>query len=236
MEQGGRLRFEGVLLDLFGTLVPAGPRVSRAPHLYEMARTLGADPRRFERDWAQSFAERVLGQFGTLEETVVSIAARQRVTPSADAVRRATEVRLAFSKSTLESCGPVLPGLDALVKAGLGLAVVSDCSEEPPRLWSSTPLGSRIHATVFSCEEGFCKPDPRMYQLALRKLGLPASRCAFVGDGGSRELTGATAVGLSAYLYRFPGDDGRPDVRYDPDTGWTGPALRNLADLLHPAR
>jgi putative hydrolase of the HAD superfamily len=222
----------GVLIDLYGTLVPAGPPVGWAPHLHEMARVLGADPLGFENEWARSSDERVLGRLGSLEETIASIAERQGVRPTPDRIRRATEIRLAVSRSALDSWGPVLPGLDALNEAGLRLAVVSDCFEETARLWTSTMLGQRIKATVFSCKEGVCKPDPRMFRLALQRIGLPAGRCAFVGDGGSRELTGATAIGLTAYLYRFPGDESLPDGRYDPDPEWSGPTLKNLRDLL----
>jgi putative hydrolase of the HAD superfamily len=174
----------------------------------------------------------MLGRLGSLEETIAGIAERQGIHADPNQVRRATEIRLAFSKATLDSCGPVLPGLDALTEAGLPLAIVSDCSVETARLWSSTLLGQRIQATVFSCVEGIYKPDPRMYHRGLQQLGLPAGRCVFVGDGGSRELTGATAVGLRAFQYRFPGDEGLPDARYDPETEWRGPLLKDLRDLL----
>ena len=226
--------FQGVLVDLFGTLVPALSRQARNPHLLEMGEVLGLDPVSFAADWGESFRDRVVGQLGSLEETVRRISARQGLAPSADGVRRAVGIRLAFSRSLLDSCRPVLPALDALRSAGLRLAVVSDTSAETPRLWSSSPLRSRFDATVFSCETGFCKPDPRMYLLALERIGLPADRCAFVGDGGSHELTGATAVGLSAFLYRFPNEGTDPDPRYDPDTNWNAPPLRDLRDLLAP--
>jgi putative hydrolase of the HAD superfamily len=227
---------EGVLIDLYGTLVPAVSRRNRASHLHAMAKILGVDPVGFENDWAGSIEERVFGHLGSLEQTVVAITGRQGVRPAADDIRRAVEIRLAFSRSTLDSCGPVLPGLDALGEAGLRLAVVSDCSEETARLWRSSLLGERIRATVFSCTEGVCKPNPTMYRLALERLGLPAGRCAYVGDGGSRELTGATAMGLAAYQYSFPGDEGEPDARYDPDTEWRGPVIRDLRELLSTVR
>jgi putative hydrolase of the HAD superfamily len=223
---------EGVLVDLFGTLVPDGPRSSRAPHLHEMARILGADPVAFERDWAGSLDERCRGSLGTLEQTIGHTAGRQGIVPPADRLRLAVETRLSFTRSQLESCGPVLPALDALRSAGLRLAVVSDCSEEPVRLWSSVALGQRIETRVFSCVEGFCKPDPRMYERALDRLGLSADRCVYVGDGGSRELTGAESVGLSAFLYRFPQERTDVDTRYDPDIEWKGTTLGDLRDLL----
>lgn len=197
-----------------------------------MARILEANPVVFERDWAENLGQRVNGELGSLEETIRRISKRQGVEPSSDRINQAVKIRLSFTRSHLEACGPVLPALDALRAAGVRLAVVSDCSEEAPRLWASTALGRRFQASVFSCEEGFCKPDPRMYRLALQRLDLPSNRCAFVGDGGSHELTGATAVGLAAFLYRFPGDVTSPDSRYLPDTEWKGPPLSSLQDLL----
>jgi putative hydrolase of the HAD superfamily len=227
-------RFDGALIDLFGTLIPAAPRVSRAPHLHEMARILGADPTTFEREWAGSFADRVLGRLGPLDATIRHLAGRQGIYPTDDEVGRALATRLAFTRQLFEACGPVLPSLDALRDAGIRLSVVSDTSDETPRLWDSTPLAQRVDATVFSCQEGCCKPDPRMYRLGLQRLGLPAERCAYVGDGGSRELTGAESEGLSAFMYRFPGATDGPDARYDPDVEWRGTTLRDLGELITP--
>ncbi|HYB78595.1 MAG TPA: HAD family hydrolase [Thermoplasmata archaeon] len=228
--------FDGVLLDLFGTLVPAGPRVDRAEHLYRMAEILHVDPEAFERDWSGSFRERVSGGLGSLGETIRRIAERQDVSPSAGEIQQTIETRLTFTRSQLDACGPVLPALDALGDAGVRLAVVSDASEEAPLLWSSCALGSRIAVTVFSCREGFCKPDPRMYFRALAQLDLPAEQCAYVGDGGSHELTGAEAVGLEAFLFRFPEDHSGPDPRYNPDTNWKGVTLQSLGELLMVSR
>ncbi|MCI4347009.1 MAG: HAD family hydrolase [Thermoplasmata archaeon] len=224
--------FKGVLMDLWGTLVPAGSTTSSALHLLSMARTLGIDPKAFARDWAESLEERCIGALGPLEETIRRIALRQGVKPSEESVARALEIRLVNTRFALEAGGLLLPALDALRGAGMRLAVVSDATEETPRLWSSIPLGSRFQATVFSCVTGFCKPDPRTYRLALRELGLQPDECVFVGDGGSRELTGAKAIGIEAFLFRFPGQPEKPEYRYLPDNGWDGPTLHDLGELL----
>jgi putative hydrolase of the HAD superfamily len=222
----------GALLDLFGTLVPSSPTGSRAAHLQEMGRLLGVDPGTFEREWAASVRERMLGRLGSVEETIRTLAGRQGVEPPEASVRRALEVRWAFTRGQLDSCGPVLPALDGLLRAGMRLAVVSDTTGEVPRLWPDCPLASRFSATVFSCEEGFGKPDPRMYRLALERLALASDDCVYVGDGGSRELTGANAFGLRAFRYRFPGPPAGPGDVIDPDTEWTGPTLSSLTELL----
>lgn len=226
----------GVLLDLFGTLVPSSPLASRSTHLREMGRLLGVDPVTFERDWASSFRDRILGRLGPVEATIRALAGRQGVEPSEASVQKALEVRFAFTRSQLDACGPVLPGLDDLRRAGLRLVVVSDTSGEVPRLWPESPLASRFSATVFSCEEGIGKPDPRMYRLALERLGLPSEECVYVGDGGSHELTGANAFGLLAFRYRFPGPPPGPGDVFDPETDWRGPTLANLSDLPRQAR
>ncbi|MFB3103802.1 MAG: HAD family hydrolase, partial [Pseudomonadales bacterium] len=44
---------------------------------------------------------------------------------------------------------------------------------------------------------GLAKPEPEIYHHCLRLLNLGASQGVFVGDGGSDELSGARAVGLT---------------------------------------
>jgi putative hydrolase of the HAD superfamily len=227
-----RARYRGVLIDLWGTLVPTSPATAVIKHLHSVADALGADPISFTRDWEESMAERCRGELGSLEESIRWVAARQAFTPTERAVRRAADIRVAFHRSALQASAPLLPALDALRDSGMRLVLVSDATSETPRAWSSVPMGSRFAGTVFSCETGFCKPDPRVYVRALELIGLPPGDCAFVGDGGSRELTGAQSAGLEAFLYRFPGQPRAPDHRYLPDTEWNGPILGDLRELL----
>ena len=224
-------RFEGILIDLWGTLLPFGDEDTRGQSLEEMARVLNVDPATFVRDWTDSIAERCVRSHGSLEQTIERLAISQGIRPSPDAVSRALEIRMEFSRALHDRVGPSLAALDALRAAGFRLAVVSDSTEETVRLWSQSTLAPRFDATVFSFVEDTCKPDARMYRAALKRLGLRPERCAYVGDGGSRELTGAEAVGLSAFKYRFP--DGQQDApRWDEDTNWSGTRLADLRELL----
>lgn len=226
-------KFDAILFDLFGTLIPTGAQTARTANLKEMAKILKVDPDDFARSWMESFDQRARGELGPLEHTIERLAAERGAHPSLDAVQRAASVRMGFAQELLDSSAPVLSALDALREAGVRLAVVSDTSDETPRLWSDTVLAHRFEVAVFSCQEGVRKPDPRMYQRALSRLGMPASRCAFVGDGGSNELTGASAVGLSAFMYRFPDEDEVRAFRVDADVRWSGTRLSDLTELLH---
>ena len=48
---------------------------------------------------------------------------------------------------------------------------------------------------TYSFELGAVKPDPRMYQDALEKMGLPAGETVFVDDT-LKNLHGAAALGI----------------------------------------
>jgi putative hydrolase of the HAD superfamily len=224
--------FQGILLDLFGTLIPSGDQATRVRRLAEMAEILEVDPAAFPERWLDRFDERTQGTLGTLEETILRLAQSLGGHPSADQVRQSAEIRLEYTRQLLASCGPSLPGLDALRSAGFRLALVTNTSEETVRLWAGSPLASRMDATVFSCSEHLAKPDPRIYRLALARLGLEASECAFVGDGGNHELTGAKEVGLTAFLYRFPDEREETAFRIDSEPDWAGGKLRTLDELI----
>ena len=46
---------------------------------------------------------------------------------------------------------------------------------------------------------GLKKPDPKIFQLALDQLKLPADRVAFVGDSFERDIVPAKAMGMTTF-------------------------------------
>jgi putative hydrolase of the HAD superfamily len=226
-----RPRFDGVLFDLFGTLIPTGNQLARLRSLREIGRMLGVDPESFAQQWLACFDARVRGATGTLEATIERLSRSLGGRPDPTALARAVALRLEFTRGLLRSTDAILTALDDLRAIGVRLALVSDTSEETVRLWRDTPLSARFHAAVFSCEEGLRKPDPRIYERALERLGLPAAGCAYVGDGGSHELTGARAVGLTPFQFRFPDEAEDVAYRLDVDADWSGPSLTDLSEL-----
>lgn len=224
-------RPEAVLFDLFGTLIPTGSQDARIRDLTSMARVLGVDHERFARRWLDTFDERVRGRMGSLEQTIERLVRELGGTPSGAAVERAASMRRTFARSLFDGGLPSLPALDTLRGAGVRLALVSDTSDETVRVWPETAFALRFEVTVFSCVEHLRKPDPRMFATALQRLRLPPSACVFVGDGGSHELTGAGAAGISAFQYIFPGEESGA-YRVDYDSGWHGTRLSDPRDLL----
>jgi putative hydrolase of the HAD superfamily len=64
----------------------------------------------------------------------------------------------------------------------------------------ATPLEDLFDAVVDSCEVGFRKPDPRIYRLALERLGGVAPEEAVLLDDFEVNVTGARALGMHAIL------------------------------------
>jgi len=66
------------------------------------------------------------------------------------------------------------------------------------------PVLSIFDEFIVSYEVGVMKPDPRIYEEALRRSGLPADACLFVDDR-TVNVEGATRVGIRALRFESPG-------------------------------
>jgi len=70
---------------------------------------------------------------------------------------------------------------------------ISDLQYE--KLEKTNLLSYFKHITI-SGEEGFGKPDPRIFELTLDRLGIPAENAVMVGDNLSRDIKGAQKIGI----------------------------------------
>jgi HAD superfamily hydrolase (TIGR01509 family) len=61
-------------------------------------------------------------------------------------------------------------------------------------------LLAHLDQTVFSCEVGWRKPDPAIYQAICRKLAVRPSQCLFVGDRLVEDVRGPQQLGMRAAL------------------------------------
>ncbi|HXH61298.1 MAG TPA: HAD-IA family hydrolase, partial [Fimbriimonadaceae bacterium] len=55
-------------------------------------------------------------------------------------------------------------------------------------------------AVVASLEEGVEKPDPRIFQIALERLGVPPESALHVGDNPVDDWQGAKSAGIKALV------------------------------------
>jgi FMN phosphatase YigB (HAD superfamily) len=124
-----------------------------------------------------------------------------------------------------------LPTLRALRDRGYRLGLVSNTPwGTPGYLWTGQlerfSLAPLLEVAVFSSDVGFRKPDPRIFHLALDRMGAEADRTLFVGDTPEADIVGGRRVGFRTALV----------MRGVREAGSASPAadlrLESLADLL----
>jgi putative hydrolase of the HAD superfamily len=94
----------------------------------------------------------------------------------------------------------VLPTLERLEAAGLALGVVSNFEEWLERLLESLQVTRYFDVRVISGVEGVEKPDPKIFLLALDRIGVEPQEAVYVGDSVHFDVEPATAVGMLGVL------------------------------------
>lgn len=77
-----------------------------------------------------------------------------------------------------------------------------------------------------SFHAGYCKPDPRIFEQAIKLTGQQSDALCFVGDNPDRDIRPAHALGMKTILIHdgdCPADDGGADIRIR--------SLTEIADL-----
>ena len=112
----------------------------------------------------------------------------------------------------------VLPVLRALRPAsgrpGYRLGILSNTQSFDLDFLGSSGLGRAVDELCLSCDCGLLKPDPEIFRIASRRLGLPPEEILMVGDSLVDDVEGARCAGLQAiHLDRTAGAGAVTDLR-----------------------
>jgi putative hydrolase of the HAD superfamily len=220
-----------VVFDFYGTLTVSASVSARRDAASRVASALGVPADSFFEHLTSTFTERATGRCGDLAETMAWLAHRCGSAPTdqqlaaACAERRATEKVFAgmLRSDSTET-------LRRLKEHSLRIGVVSDCTHELPECWGGLPIAELVDAVVFSVEAGERKPHPSLYRAVCRQLGVAPAEAVYVGDGGSNELSGATALGFMAV--QLVAEDAAEALVYDKESDWGGQVIHHLTDLV----
>lgn len=177
----------------------------------------------------RSFRARALGAFGSAEATLRWVSEQAGGHPTPGQLQRALTARIDALQADTRLRPDAVSALRALKQRGVVTAVISDCTHELPAFLPRLPVAPLLDANVFSVEVGRCKPDPLIYLAACRQLGVPPQRCLYIGDGGSRELTGAAQVGMTAVRLTAP--DLADHLVFDVDAAFAGRCINSLSEV-----
>lgn len=107
----------------------------------------------------------------------------------------------------------IIPMLTALKSRGIRVGLISNCFSEEVTAIRESVLFPYFDAACLSYEQGVEKPDKEIFRRCLRALSAQAEECLYVGDGGSRELETAEALGMKAVQAVWYLKESQPDRR-----------------------
>jgi putative hydrolase of the HAD superfamily len=227
------MKYQAVIFDLFGTLVDIYDLVEYASALRETSSILKIPHDDFAKQWQDTTERRTRGEFKTLEENLEYICRALNMPVINFDIRLAKLVRFDYISLALTPRQYAIEVLSQLKAEGYKVGLISNCSSEPPVIWPHTPFAPFFDVTVFSSVAGIQKPDPRIYQMAMEQLKVKPEDCLYVGDGDSRELTGAAGAGMHPVLISVPIEEGDIPLRSDPKIDdYPCPKITSLPEVL----
>lgn len=151
------------------------------------------------------------------------------VNPAADpALRKRLRRAWTDSVDAAHLAKGALELLDDLRARGLRLALVSNTPPTSQLILDRLELRARFDAVVFSCDVGFLKPDPRIFQCALRQLGATAEETVVVGDKIRTDILGGAILGLRSVLLET-----RMHSIVEDNRSYVDAIIPSLEDLRH---
>jgi putative hydrolase of the HAD superfamily len=227
------MKYEAVVFDLFGTLAHQFSLNPYVAVVHRMAAELRADPEEFTRLWFETGKIRGSSGFKVVKSSLEFMVDKIGLARDEIRIEKAAQIRLDYVRGLLSPLPYALQVLAQLRERKIKIGLVSNCSVDVPEVWPETPFGPLLDAVIFSCQVGLSKPDPRIYQLAAKELGVKPGDCLYVGDGSSQELSGASAVGMHPVLIRNTDYDTTGEQQIDSEVEtWKGPQINSLRQVL----
>lgn len=91
-------------------------------------------------------------------------------------------------------------GLSRLREMNLTIGLITNTHTKMPELAAELGLAPLLDFIVTSTDAGAEKPDPAIFQLALRKAEVNPNEAVFVGDVYAVDILGSEAVGMTGIL------------------------------------
>jgi putative hydrolase of the HAD superfamily len=206
------MSFKGVFFDLYGTLLLYGDMLVAwfdwLSALYEQMTACGLSITK------EAFAVQCDGFFEkpppperddgltVYERRIESLAVGLGLKLSEMVVSKAADASVSAWQKSITIDPNALDVLGAL-RARKTLGLVSNF-EHPPHIYlllSRLGLARLFDTVVVSGDVGVEKPDPRIFELALRQVGLEPREAVYVGDT-AEDVQGALAAGMCPILIR----------------------------------
>ncbi|HEV2951123.1 MAG TPA: HAD-IA family hydrolase [Actinomycetota bacterium] len=198
---------DAVLLDLYDTIA----RTRWGQLSDRITAELGIEKPDLFRAYEVTRAARGVGTYGSVEGDMTAIVEAAGADPDPELIERLLEMERAFSETGVELWEDSVPVVRELRARGTKTALISNCSHSTRPIVERLGIAEEFDEILLSFEVGMHKPDPGIYQEALRRLGdIGPERAVFVDDQPAY-CDGAAALGIDTFLIDRSGD-GTPDL------------------------
>jgi putative hydrolase of the HAD superfamily len=204
-------RFNALLFDLGGTLIysdASWPEVMQAANqelvaqlqrqgLQLDAEQFAAEFRsRLEEYYAQRDSEFIEYTTALILRTLLADHGHSQVTP--EMLRPALKSLYAVSQAHWKPEADALPTLEMLHQAGYRMAIISNAGDDDDvqTLVDNAGIRNYFDFVLTSAACGIRKPNPRIFELALKRWGISHKRAAMVGDTLGADILGANNAGV----------------------------------------
>jgi HAD superfamily hydrolase (TIGR01509 family) len=190
------------LVDVYDTIVES----DYEPRARAMSALAGVDAGTWLGEWAKTATQRGRGQLSMAESFALTLLGCG-IDPRPELVSElvATDTRLLLEDSRLYD--DAVPFLGKLRSRGIGIALVSNCTESTRPMLEELGVLALVGATALSFEVGWLKPSREIYLSALDDLGVAAADAVMVDDQ-AKFCVGAEAVGIRAIQIVRPNHHG----------------------------
>lgn len=150
--------------------------------------------------------------------------ARQGEFPVSEVEAKAIEIAHTcneYAESCVRKAAPVLEALSVRYP----MVLVSNFYGNISKVLETFGIRKYFKKIVESAVVGVRKPDPAIFSLGVKELGLPAESCLVIGDSYSKDIEPAIAAGCKAVWLKGPGWTGEEDEREYAET------IRSLSEL-----
>jgi HAD superfamily hydrolase (TIGR01549 family) len=183
-------RYQLVVFDLYGTLIRFGTTHHPFRKILKWAHALGRQPLATD--------ARTLMTINDEPESLF----RAMGIPAPDDLLRSFQQEIQEELDSLTLFNDVIPTLEKLVEAKIGLAICSNLAK-PYGAIIDRLLPDFSFTRILSFEVGYIKPEHGIYEAIVNKTGVHKENILFVGDTFVADYEGPARYGFKAlHLYR----------------------------------
>ena len=196
------LAVEAVLFDVGGTLIKPWPSIG---HIYaEVAENSGwksLDIDRLNEQFNAAWKAKADFHYSPEHWQGIVIESFKGMVSGEDCVELFASLYERFEAPDVwKVFDDVMPALDDLASRGFRLGIVSNWDTRLKPLLEKLKLDGFFEFVSVSCDIGFTKPSPVIFEHTIGKFGLPPERMLHVGDQVDEDVKGAQDAGLHSLL------------------------------------